>query len=62
MYLTALAGMLAESLAARQRHRQNAGHTGRVLPSGLDGLSDHHLRDIGYARERKSTLKHILWM
>ena len=62
MYLSAIAGLLAESMTRRQQ-RQLTGNTGRATPPSLNGLSDHHLRDIGYARERTvAPRKHLLWM
>lgn len=62
MYLSAIVGLLAESMTARQQ-RQLTGHPGRETPPSLNGLSDHHLRDIGYVRERTvAPRRHVLWM
>jgi hypothetical protein len=61
MYLSAIVGLIAEHVTTR-RHRQR-GNSGRDMPASLGGLSDHHLRDIGYVRERTIIPhRHILWM
>jgi uncharacterized protein YjiS (DUF1127 family) len=58
MYLSAIAGLLAESITVRQQRQP-----GRDKPSSLNGLNDHHLRDIGYVRERTvAPRKHVVWM
>lgn len=58
MYLSAIAGLLGEIITVRQQRQ-----SGRNTPSSLNGLNDHHLRDIGYARERTvAPRKHVVWM
>lgn len=52
MYLYALAGLISAVSPHRKADRREAGSAPRTVPAALADLNDHHLRDIGFVRER----------
>ncbi|CAG1008693.1 MAG: hypothetical protein F9K19_13690 [Rhizobiaceae bacterium] len=52
MYHYALAVMIAAVIPDRKADRRPAGPAYHRTPQGLADLNDHHLRDIGFERER----------
>lgn len=64
MYLTMLFGLITEGAASRAAAREARRHRpATTSAAGLATLNDHHLRDVGYVRERVAGPRnHILWM
>ena len=49
------------SLLTRSGRRER--ETPRLMPQALTTFSDHHLRDIGFYRERTvAPRRHLMWM
>lgn len=61
MHFSALAGLIAGVTLRRKAERPLPAR--RDVPTGIDELSDHHLRDIGYVRERvRQPRSPLMWM
>lgn len=52
MYLYALAGLISAATPRRIADRRATGPARHTPPPALADISDHHLRDIGFVRER----------
>ncbi|MCO5160008.1 MAG: hypothetical protein M9939_02645 [Mesorhizobium sp.] len=61
MYFSALAGLIA-GVTFRRKAEQSV-PAGQKVPAGVAELTDHHLRDIGYVRERvRQPRSPLMWM
>lgn len=55
-------GLLSAVSLDRKAEHGAAGTPGERPPAWLAGLNDHQLRDLGYARERDVSHRHLLRM